>query len=114
MVSKKKTEEVEVDDDPEGEIILLRDDRKKTLFRLRKIFETKMQQLEIVCALLRSVGQQLTVWEKNEKVPLRKKDCWFLMQTLMHFSTQREHLDLLQKEWAKRFSGSTLEVKAKQ
>jgi hypothetical protein len=116
MVSRKKTEEAEVgwEDDLEGEIILIRDDRKKTLFRLRTILESKMQQLEIICFLFRGVGKQLERWEQDEKFLLRKKDCWFLMQILMHFSMQKEHLGLLQKEWARRFSSSTLEVKAKQ
>lgn len=111
MPNKKKTDDEERwgDNDLEGEIILIKDDRRKTLFRLRKILETKMQQLEVVCFLLRGVGQQLDNWERDEKILFRKKDCWFLMQTLMHFSMQREHLDLLQKEWTIRF-----EVKTKQ
>jgi len=109
MATKKKTDEEAGwgDDGLEGEIILIKNDRQKTLLRLRKVLETKMQQLEIICFLLRGVGRQLEVWEKDEKVLLRKKDCWFLMQVLMHFSMQREHLDLLQKEWTIRFEAKT-------
>jgi hypothetical protein len=109
MATKKKTDEEADwgDDGLEGETILNKDNRQKTLFRLRKILETKMQQLEIICFLLRGVGRQLEVWEKDEKILLRKKDCWFLMQILMHFSMQREHLDLLQKEWTIRFEAKT-------
>lgn len=100
MPNRKWT--VEDDYDFEGEIVLIKNDRVKTIYRLRHILQTKMQQLETMLGLLRNVGETLDKWEKDEKVLLKKKDCWFLMQTLMHFSMSKEQLELLKKEWKKR------------
>lgn len=92
------------DDDLEGEIILIKNDRKKALLRLRRILETKMQHLEVVQSLFKDVGVCLENWEKDERSLFRKKDCWFLLQTLMCFSPQKEHLEALRKEWEKLYT----------